>query len=98
MIKSVEITGIRSFKNKTTIELGIPNGENGSGLTIIVGANNSGKSTFVESLSKFNSNDKIFDVNFRNSKSDYLPKILLNIEGEEGTIFLESKDKNTSYR
>lgn len=43
-----EIEGYRGFGVKTHIDLAKPNGKLGSGLTIIAGPNNSGKSTIVE--------------------------------------------------
>ncbi len=43
-----EIEGYRGFGIKTHIDLAKPNGKLGSGLTIIAGPNNSGKSTIVE--------------------------------------------------
>jgi AAA15 family ATPase/GTPase len=49
-IKNIEIKGFRGFGESRIIELGLPNGELGSGLTILVGPNNSGKSTIVESF------------------------------------------------
>ncbi len=48
-IEKMIIKGIRSFGSEQNIEFAIPNGKPGSGLNIIVGANNSGKSTIIES-------------------------------------------------
>ncbi|HOO54586.1 MAG TPA: AAA family ATPase [Methanothrix sp.] len=50
-IKNIELIGFRGFGKSQKIELGIPNGTFGSGLTIIVGPNNSGKSTIIEAFS-----------------------------------------------
>lgn len=44
----IEIEGFRGFGRKIHIDLAKPNGKVGSGLTIIVGPNNSGKSTIIE--------------------------------------------------
>ncbi len=49
-IKAIEIYGFRGFAAKQRVELALPNGKPGSGLTLIVGPNNSGKSTVVEAL------------------------------------------------
>lgn len=49
-LKSLQICGYRGFAKPETINFAIPNGNRGSGLTIIVGPNNSGKSTIMESL------------------------------------------------
>jgi predicted ATP-dependent endonuclease of OLD family len=50
-LKRLEIKGFRGFEEEGIINLAIPNGKPGSGLTILVGPNNSGKSTIIESFS-----------------------------------------------
>lgn len=55
MIKKLSISGFRGFGENQTISFAVPDGEKpGSGLTIITGANNSGKTTIVESIRAFN--------------------------------------------
>ena len=49
-VKWIEVTGLRGFTGPCRIQFGIPNGETGSGLTVIVGPNNAGKSTVIEAL------------------------------------------------
>jgi energy-coupling factor transporter ATP-binding protein EcfA2 len=44
------VDGYRGFAQRHNLRLAIPSGSHGSGLTLIVGANNSGKSTFLEAL------------------------------------------------
>lgn len=56
MIKTLSIKGFRGYSKQARIDFGIPNGKPGSGLNIIVGPNNSGKSTIVESINAFNAN------------------------------------------
>ena len=46
----LDILGYRGFGKLQTLNLALPNGKLGSGLTIIVGPNNSGKSTIVEAF------------------------------------------------
>lgn len=55
MINSLTIHGLRGFGEERTIKFAIPNGKLGGGLTILVGANNSGKTTIFEALRSFNS-------------------------------------------
>ncbi len=50
LFKSVSVSGYRGFSEKATISLAQPNEKPGSGLTIMVGANNSGKSAFLEAI------------------------------------------------
>lgn len=49
-IESISILGYRGFKNRGTVTFSVPNGKEGSGLTIITGANNAGKSSILECL------------------------------------------------
>jgi predicted ATP-dependent endonuclease of OLD family len=51
-IKSLEISNYRSFTAKQTVNFAIPKCNlPGSGMTIIVGPNNSGKTSFIEAIS-----------------------------------------------
>jgi hypothetical protein len=49
-VKSISVAGFRGYNEEQTLSLAIPSGEPGSGLTIVVGANNAGKSTVWESF------------------------------------------------
>ena len=50
ILNRIEIEGFRGFKTKGIIDFAIPNGKSGSGLTIITGRNNAGKSSVLESI------------------------------------------------
>jgi len=47
------VGGLRGFAQVQSLEFAQPNGSPGSGLTLLVGSNNSGKSTIIESLRAF---------------------------------------------
>jgi len=49
-IESVTVRGLRGFQTAQTLRLAEPNGDIGSGLTILVGPNNGGKSTVIEAF------------------------------------------------
>ena len=67
-IKKFEIENFRSFCDKQELILGIPDEKKaGSGLTIIVGPNNAGKTSLVESLLK-DSTKTIYDEDRVNDK------------------------------
>jgi energy-coupling factor transporter ATP-binding protein EcfA2 len=69
-IKSVTVDGLRGVSGELPLHLAIPDGRPGSGLTILVGANNSGKSTVVEAfeaLSKSRGNAPTFSIGKRNA-------------------------------
>lgn len=46
--QTFKIEGYRGFRTPQTLELALPNGKPGSGLTVVVGANNAGKSALWE--------------------------------------------------
>ncbi len=82
-IKQVSITGFRGFAEKQTLSPGVPNGDPGSGLTIIVGPNNSGKSSITEAVIAGTQQPKpTFHVGQRNA--DAGSKVTLEIELTNG--------------
>ena len=73
LIKQISIHGLRGFGQKQTIEFACPNQKEGSGLTIFVGGNNTGKTTILEALRVFNSpkdTPPSFSERKRNNKCD----------------------------
>lgn len=84
-LKSIEINGYRGFSEPETVNFAIPNGERGSGITIIVGPNNAGKSTIIESLkiiSRPPRNPPSFTEGKRNKKAG--DKVSFKIENTDG--------------
>ena len=73
-IKTLELEGIRSFKENRTINFSIPDGKNeGSGLNILLGPNNGGKSTIIESLYLLNGTSNYISENvYNNSEKFYV--------------------------
>lgn len=49
-LKSFSLSGYRGFASAQSLELAVPNNAEGSGLTVIVGPNNAGKSAVIEAL------------------------------------------------
>ena len=67
MIQQLTINGLRGFAAPQTIKLAVPNGAIGSGLTVLVGPNNGGKSTIVEALGALSKNrPQSFTIGKRN--------------------------------
>ncbi|MBU1200192.1 AAA family ATPase [Patescibacteria group bacterium] len=52
-LKRLEVEHFRGFYTKQTLVFAIPNGKKGSGLTVVVGPNNTGKTTILEAVKKF---------------------------------------------
>lgn len=83
MYKTLSICGFRGFASNQNLSLAIPNGEYGSGLTIVVGANNSGKSTIWETFRALSSPSVSFTEGKRNKKAGN--KVFISITDTEGT-------------
>lgn len=49
-LAKIKVVGFRGFGTEETLNFACPNGQPGSGLTILVGPNNSGKSTIAEAV------------------------------------------------
>ena len=82
-IKRLTINGLRGFSEETDINFAIPDNNNpGSGLTILVGPNNSGKSTIIEAIHMLNSNIDIIPRTSRNVKTQGYVKIEARHKGE----------------
>lgn len=83
-IKKIDIEGLRGFGTTKSFDFSIPNGKKGSGITILVGANNGGKSTVIEALRALTSNAHIsFSEDKRNMLTDYKLKITAVDEHEK---------------
>ena len=85
MIKAVSISGFRGFGKTQTITFSIPDMENeGSGLSIITGSNNSGKTTIIESIRAFNNRDNpSFSEGKRNIHTGGFVELKLKDEKDE---------------
>ena len=82
-IKSLTIKGFRGFSIEQSLQFAQPNNEPGSGLTILVGPNNGGKSTIVESLKVLSSTNLVsFSEGRRNRQAG--DTVSIRIESENG--------------
>ena len=85
-LKKMEIRGFRGFNSKQTIKFAVPNDTPSSGLTIITGANNSGKSSIIECLkARGGSQSPSFTVGARNSTIDKV-EIAYFVNGKKETL------------
>lgn len=97
-LEKIEIIGFRGFSSKQVIQFSIPNGELGSGLTIITGANNSGKSSIIECLkARGGYQSPSFTVGARNSSVDRVD-ITYFIDGKEEKIYSLKKGSSETSK
>jgi len=68
-IKRLDIEGFRSFAQAGRLDLALPTGKRGSGITAVVGPNNAGKSTVIEALSMFRLSQPTFSEGKRNKQA-----------------------------
>ena len=89
-LQKLELRGLREFATLQELSFAIPNGNVGSGLTTLVGPNNSGKSTVVEALQAFTSlilQPQSFTEGRRNKRADDRVFIqLTDTNGEAGSL------------
>lgn len=85
--QSLEIEGLRGFGPSQKLELAVPNGtDHGTGLTIVVGENNSGKSTIIEALRSFTTASPNFSEGQRNKATGEKVRIVLRTNEAELVI------------
>lgn len=101
--ESLAVLGYRGFASNESLQFARPNGQPGSGLTIVVGANSSGKSTVIEALHYFSMASVGTQISFptftRNSTLDNVSLTLQsNLHGilevktlTQGTSIAEAK-------
>jgi ABC-type Mn2+/Zn2+ transport system ATPase subunit len=89
-IKETQIAGYRGFTTPQTLRLARPNGEPGSGLTVLVGPNNGGKSSVLEVLSYLRAptSDLTFDDQQRNAARN--ARVEITYDTDKGRIHLRS--------
>lgn len=97
-LSSLAVEGFRGFREPACLRLAQPDGNPGSGLTIVVGANNTGKSTVWESFdaaARKMKGDVSFSEGRRNQGSASGVRIALEyVDGSSYTV--QSRSRHTS--
>lgn len=87
----IEILGYRGFGERGSLDFSVPNGEAGSGLTLLTGPNNAGKSCILECLRARQGNESVsFTAGTRNADIESI-EIKYFVNGKEETIKSISK-------
>ena len=88
MIHSISCVGYRGFSTRQILNLAIPNGTPGSGLTVLVGPNGGGKSSIVECFNKISLARKnvSFSKGKRNLRAGDLVEIAITSDEGQGTL------------
>ncbi len=97
-ISNIKVEGFRGFRDASELRLAQPNGEPGSGLTVVVGANNTGKSTLWESfdaIARKQKHDVSFNEGQRNRQSAH--GVQIAVRCADGALYtLSSQNAQTS--
>ena len=96
IIKNLTIKGFRGFTDSRKIEFAVPDGETaGSGLTILVGPNNSGKSSIIEALHILSLNSDTMPRSMRNEK---VPGVMIEcVDGNDNTYCIRSTESKGAF-
>lgn len=81
-LRSMIVSGFRGFATDAKINFAVPSGSPGSGLTVITGSNNSGKSAVLEALrARSGYTSPSFSTGARNATKDFV-HITYDIDGK----------------
>lgn len=97
-VSELTLRGLRGFRSDARLRLARPTGLAGSGLTIVVGANNAGKSTIWEAFDALARKSK-FDVSFSEGRRNRLSPngVHIRLDRADGSAYsLRSRNADTS--
>lgn len=97
-LTQLRITGYRGFRTQGTIDLAVPNGASGSGLTILTGPNNGGKSSILECLRARSGNESTSITAGTRNKSIESVEIIYTVDGLEQIIRSISKGSSETTK
>lgn len=85
-IATLEICGLRGFAESQIVHFALPNGRSGSGLTILIGPNNAGKSTVIEAFRALGGNaEQSFSEGKRNKLA--LDRVSLTVTSDKDQAY-----------
>lgn len=93
-VTKLTIKGVRGFSEEQTLRFAVPTGKIGSGITILVGPNNGGKSSVIESLQALSQKEASFSEGKRNKRAG--DRINIGIEVDDSVHELRTVDAGGS--
>lgn len=97
-LTQLKVLGFRGFRAQATLDLAVPNEQPGSGLTILTGPNNGGKSSILECLrARLGHEAPSFTSGTRN-KDVELVEVVYVVDGREQTLRSVAKGSSETIR
>lgn len=97
-LTQLKILGFRGFRNRATIDLAVPTGKSGSGLTILTGPNNGGKSSILECLrARLGNEAPSFSSGTRNKDIEKV-EVVYVVDGHEQILRSVSKGSSETIK
>lgn len=97
-LTQIKILGFRGFRSRATLDLAVPTGQPGSGLTILTGPNNGGKSSILECLrARLGHETPSFTAGTRNKDVESV-EVVYVVDGKEQTLRSVSKGSSETIR
>ncbi|RVI86449.1 ATP-dependent nuclease [Sinorhizobium meliloti] len=98
-LTEISIVGFRGFSTEQILRLAEPNGAPGSGLTVITGPNNGGKSSILECLkARSASTPPSFTIGARNAATDHVCITFKAFGATESIVSLSRGSSETAYK
>lgn len=97
-LTQLRITGYRGFQTQGTIDFAVPNGTVGSGLTILTGPNNGGKSSIFECLRARSGNESASFTSGTRNKDIESVEIIYTVDGVEQIVRSISKGSSETTK
>lgn len=100
LVSGLSVSGFRGFRETSSLKLSIPNGVAGSGLTVVVGANNAGKSSLWECFDAVARKlSGMGEVSFTDGQRNHASPngVQIALDREDGATYnLQTLDQDTS--
>lgn len=97
-LTQLKILGYRGFRSQAILDLAVPTDQTGSGLTILTGPNNGGKSSILECLRARTGHENPSFTSGTRNKDVELVEVVYVVDGKEQTLRSISKGSSETLR